>query len=223
MLLEYTNNGIKKQITTDINLQEGQMSTISKILNLLPEDFIDNEECRIVETFPKVSEYTSEVDLVSGLQDKLSKIGNMITSKVKIIDHSEWIFKIELTGKLIDNIFVLVYLVPHIKAPLSRFLRKDLSLINYVVNNGRIRDGQNFSLIFRFISNKNSNVSLSNIEDLISRYRDNKDLSEYIINIFKEIYEVSPFKLNTSEVITSDKLDITSVNEETINRLRTGV
>ena len=200
----YSNNEIK-----DIDIFNYD---IIDILDTLETDLEIKHINKVKLTITLVKGRSSKI---KQLESNIDRMESCTSSKMCIKDIKQLYFDVEIEGKLGDVFGTITAL--NIQNEFTRidiYTKNDLGLIRELTSNGQFRIDINRSLILRYMSEKNSNMNINTVFDILRKDIKRVELRKMLPDIFEEIYGYPPEKAIFTS--TKDKLNLNSIDDKLV-------
>jgi len=152
---------------------------------------------------------------IKQLESNIDRMESCTSSKMCIKDIKQLYFDVEIEGKLGDVFGTITAL--NIQNEFTRidiYTKNDLGLIRELTSNGQFRIDINRSLILRYMSEKNSNMNINTVFDILRKDIKRVELRKMLPDIFEEIYGYPPEKAIFTS--TKDKLNLNSIDDKLV-------
>lgn len=168
-----------------------------------------------------------QVDLINDDKEKyyeleanIKKFTPFTSVKIEIKPKHLYSFILILKGRLCDVFGMLINL--QIKdgfEPENYYLKQDLNLIKYLLNRKEIGDfSLSESLILRFLSEQNAELSYPTIYDILKRDFKKSELKRLLPELFKKVYGFGIEEVKLSD-LNLDKMNLDYIHTSVIREL----
>ena len=208
MKIKATRNGEVKEF-------ELRYSNYSDILNLYTDEEIDSEwDIEMSEIY-----ISNQDEIPNDLSERARFLNTMSNTMVSIDKNSMYQFRISISGKPADTLAIFdMFGVNHVYHRLYTTMSADLNMIGNVTSESHKSFDYNYSLIIRYLSDRNGNVNNRFVYDTLLTYGGSEEVSTLLNTIFKNIYGTS---INDAKLPSNgDKMSLNNIDDEKVEELK---
>ena len=130
----------------------------------------------------------------------------------------DYMFSIKFEGMIVDVISMISLLcIYNDFERVDTYIKTDCDMIKNLLKESNERFDMNFSLVLRYISERNGNENINTVFEMLKHDFKKKELKEILSIVFKKIYGVS--KEEAKYQTSNDKLDLGSIDDKKLKEM----